>query len=196
MGEFIPQRGARIKKISWWHNAIIDWMIANPDAKLGECAQYFDVTAGWLSSIVNSDLFRAAFQERLEDHRAVLSTGIAEKIDGLTHLCLEEFEQRIQEERDRISNSELNNMTETVLKAAGYLNRSNGAITINPGDGPTQINNHVHITTLERAQEKYRESTQQLSEKPREPSLEDQSTSKSEETTVDHEPIHALQAPS
>ena len=51
-------KSVQIKKLGWWHTAIMEWMLANPDKTLRECAENFDVTQPWLSSVINSDLFQ------------------------------------------------------------------------------------------------------------------------------------------
>jgi hypothetical protein len=54
-----------IQKVRWNHDAMIDYMLANPDQTQGEIAAVFGYTQSWLSIIVNSD----AFQERLAERR-------------------------------------------------------------------------------------------------------------------------------
>ena len=61
---FKQRKGKRIKKLSNWHEALSDWLIANPGRPLREAAFHFEVTQGWLSSVMNSDLFKA-YHEKL-----------------------------------------------------------------------------------------------------------------------------------
>lgn len=55
-----------IKRVSYRHDGIINWLIANPHRTLGECAFEHGYTQAWLSCIVHSDMFQALYQERAQ----------------------------------------------------------------------------------------------------------------------------------
>jgi len=50
--------GNVIAKLSTRHEAIMLWLLENPDQPMRACAQQFNVTPSWLSQLIHSDLFR------------------------------------------------------------------------------------------------------------------------------------------
>ena len=59
----------QVMDVNWWHEALIDWLVANPDSRLGEAALFFGKSRSWISVLMHSDVFKARFQKRLENHR-------------------------------------------------------------------------------------------------------------------------------
>ena len=152
-GKFIPTQGARIKKISWWHNSIIEWMLANPESKLYECAEFFDVTPGWLSSIISSDIFKEEYKRRLGEHQTMMTEGIAEKIHGAAHITLDLLTERLMEDSGNLTFTQLQNCMDTTLKLAGFGQKQSAPLNVNVnGDGNVTVQ-QVDATTLAKARE-------------------------------------------
>lgn len=57
-------RARGVQRVSYTHNAIIDALIADPCISQKELAARFGYTAGWVSQILASDVFRARLAER------------------------------------------------------------------------------------------------------------------------------------
>ena len=131
----------QIQNVSWWHESLIDWMVANPDSTLGEAAKFFGVSQSWLSVIIRSDVFKARFAERMDQHRTLMSRNIAERLTDITTIALEEVERRMVEEMDTITFAQLQSATELMLKCQGYTARSPGAVQISAPGGRVQIAN-------------------------------------------------------
>lgn len=112
---------AQIKKVNWWHEAIFEWMISNPEASLRQCAEAFKVTQSWLSVIINSDVFKERFADRRDEHFSNVSRNVAEQVNGLASLSLDVLEERIERERDNIGLSMVKETAEMALKASGYI---------------------------------------------------------------------------
>lgn len=70
---------AEIAKVVYSHDAIIDWLITNPDKDYGDCAIKFGYTRAWLSTIVNSDAFKAEYTRRRNELNSRLADGIMTK---------------------------------------------------------------------------------------------------------------------
>jgi hypothetical protein len=51
-------------KVSYTHDAVIDFIIAHPEASQGKIAAHFGYTPAWMSIIINSDAFQARLRER------------------------------------------------------------------------------------------------------------------------------------
>lgn len=118
-----PEGNNAIKKLSWWHESIIDWMIMNPDATLGKCAETFNVTQPWLSRIVNSHLFKERFRERRARHSENVSFTMAEKLESLAEAGLEAMIDRVISERDTMPIAELRSTSEMALATLGYVTK-------------------------------------------------------------------------
>ena len=135
-------KSVQIKKMSWWHESIFEWMIQNPDKLLRECARDHNVTQGWLSSVINSDVFKDRFGIRRDEHFANVSRDTAERISGLADLSLDVLEERIDKGRDIIGLGMVKETAEMALKALGYAGPKAGPAAV------TQINIGVDANTL------------------------------------------------
>lgn len=140
-------QSAQIKKVSWWHESIFEWMIANPEAKLRECAEFFKVTQSWLSTIIHSDVFVEKLAERRDLHFAAISQDVASKVSGLAELSLDVLEERIERERDAISLGLVKDTAEMALKAAGYIGPKPGTGSRN-GDTNIFLPGSIDAQTL------------------------------------------------
>lgn len=113
-------QSVQIKKISWWHESVIDWMLEHPDCKLYECAAFFGVKPAWLSVVINSDCFKELWSTRRANHSAYISESLTSKTQALGHLVIEEMTQKIEKEKGNISLSALNETANTVFRSLGY----------------------------------------------------------------------------
>jgi len=136
----LPARHQPIKKLSWWHESIVDWMITNPSGKLGECSKQLCVTPSWLSKVIHSQMFQELLAVRRMEHGANISTTVIEKVEGITNIALEKLEDRITDEEAPPSFNALKDTVDLGLKAMGYSNRSAGAVIINNPNAPVQVN--------------------------------------------------------
>lgn len=150
-----------LQKVNWWHESIVDWELANPHLTMYECANFFDVSYSWLSTIRNSDAFRAYAAARRAVHNENVSLGLTGQLQQLAKEAVGEMLERVQNERTKLEFSEIKEAGSLALKALGFGARQMG----NPDRLPdrsssvTNINNTVVIATpdaLERAREKMR----------------------------------------
>lgn len=125
----------QIKKINWWHEAIIDWMLEYPDSKLGECAEYFQKTQGWISVIINSAAFQDLLEQRKLLHAHMISMTLTEKLEGIAHQSLESLEKSMKatENEGVMSVGCARDTAEMAMKLLGYTARSHSPINITPG---------------------------------------------------------------
>lgn len=82
-------------KMSHRHDAIMDWMIANPDKTLGECAVEMGYTQPWLSVIVNSDMFQARYRERRDELEGVIHFDVKARLMAATSIALDKTMERL-----------------------------------------------------------------------------------------------------
>ncbi len=56
-----------IDRVRYTHDAMIDFILANPAASQGEIAKVFGYTQAWVSRVINSDAFNKRLAERKDD---------------------------------------------------------------------------------------------------------------------------------
>jgi hypothetical protein len=109
--------GHGIKKVGYTHEAMINWMITNPDQFQKSAALYFGVTEGWLSKIVNSDAFRLQLSRRQEAVFSVIAAGIPEKLREATGVSLDKLTDKLRATSD---GEFILDAADTLLKASGF----------------------------------------------------------------------------
>jgi len=88
-----------VQKLKPRHYAIADWLAANPDASLRDCAAAFGLSPVTITNLVHTD----AFQEYLARRRDVAFQHVLtlrDKIVGLSHDALSRLHEKIQCEED------------------------------------------------------------------------------------------------
>lgn len=90
----------QIQKVSHKHEAIVRWLVENPEEPLHKCAKEFGVQRAWLSVIIHSDVF----QERLrEAHGEVFSETtlkLREKLSGVAHRAVDKLAEKVEDTQD------------------------------------------------------------------------------------------------
>lgn len=111
--------------MSWWHEAVIDYMLERPDSTLTEMAEHFGRTVGWLYMLRQSDAFQARLQARRADHAAYINASQATRLEALLEEVTERIAQRIADDGGRIPVGELRGVFDSVLRATGYIQNNN-----------------------------------------------------------------------
>lgn len=84
-----------IKSLSHRHEAIGEWLLANPEKKLQECAAQFGVTQAWLSTIIHSDIFKLYYQDLLGDYHDERIIPLRDKMNGIAHQGADRLSEKI-----------------------------------------------------------------------------------------------------
>jgi hypothetical protein len=100
------------------HNAIIDYMVANPTARLKTVAAEFQITQSWLSVLIHSSAFKAKLQARqdLVFNEEVQAT-VEERLMGVASVATDRLLELVPKE------TEVKVIADTMdktLKALGY----------------------------------------------------------------------------
>jgi hypothetical protein len=137
----------QIAAINHRQEQIINWLIANPHRQLGDCAAYFGYSQPWLSIIVHSDLFQAAYKERCKELGAEVVHTVRNKLTGLAALSLDKTMEKLEA---GASERFLGETTKNVLQALGYAPAGGN------GNGGEQKHLHIHVdgATLTAARER------------------------------------------
>lgn len=95
-----PAPRPQVKRISPTHEAILNWLIANPGKLLRHCAAEFDVTQSWLSCIIHSDIFQAKLKQRQNEVFVRVADTMTGKLTALADVALEKMTQKVEESED------------------------------------------------------------------------------------------------
>lgn len=147
----------QVKTLSVRHDAIMDYMLANPVEQLGTVAQNFGVSAAWLSVIIHSD----AFQRQLADKKDVLFgaavVSVREKLNGVAAYALDKLAQSLEHASPASDKDFIASTTDSVLKNLGYGPKSVPGFA--PGNVEQQNIFVVSKESLASAREKMREAS-------------------------------------
>ena len=132
------------------HNAIADWLIANPGkGQLGKCAAVFGYTQSWLSTLIHQDAFQALLKHKQGQTFQEVIIPLHEKMSGVAHRGVEKLGEIIEETKDERLVREV---TKDMLAGLGYgASRTGSPVVINNN---TQNNLTVNADALAAARER------------------------------------------
>lgn len=103
--------------ISHKHEALLNWLVLNPDKSLRECADHFGYTQSWVSSIIHSDIFQVALKEKQLAIAAKVADSIPAKLRRAADVALEKLTTKVEESEDP---EFLLDATDKILHRMGY----------------------------------------------------------------------------
>ena len=124
--------GTSIQELKHRHVAIMDFMMINPTAQMGEVAIEFNVTRSWLSTVIHSDCFQSELQRK---QQAVFESAVLplhDKMLGVAHLAVERIGEALDD--DDVSGDFALQSADLLLKGLGYGSKPSGMqLSIPPG---------------------------------------------------------------
>lgn len=87
----------QISRLSHTHEAIMNWMLLNPGESLRACADHFQITQSWLSTVIHSDIFQAQLAQRNEGIRCRVAEAIPKKMQIAADIGLDKLATKIEE---------------------------------------------------------------------------------------------------
>lgn len=146
----------QIKKVNWWHERMIDLMIAHPEKTQNELAGMLNVSVAWFSIVKNSDVFKDAWAMRSNAHSVAVTNDIKAKAFAASEMALDAVIDRLEQNASVMPVDTLLNVVDTTMKRLGYSNDKDSA--------PPQINMQfigvVSPEQLEQARERMRNRTE------------------------------------
>lgn len=106
-----------ISEVRPTHEAILDHVLTRPHGTLSELAAVTGYSVSWLSQIMRSDCFRAAYNARRQDVECTVMSGIGDRLNGLANLGIDKLEKMLEttEDPDLIIDS-----FDKIMHRAGY----------------------------------------------------------------------------
>lgn len=121
---------------SWWHDSLIDYLIAHPDATLKDLAIFTGRTPAWLSLVRNSDAFQARYSQRRQEHSARLSEAVQERLLKVANKVLDVVDLKLDGIKAAngagMSVMEAFEASDTLLQRLGYgVKQAGGGVQVN-----------------------------------------------------------------
>lgn len=107
-----------IQKMRATHDAILEYLLSNPGPGVQRrCAATFGVTEAWLSVIINSDVFQAAYRDRRDELFAANIVPLHEKMMGVAHQGVDKLAGIMEKSADPAF---IRDTTDKILHRLGY----------------------------------------------------------------------------
>lgn len=82
------------------YDAVVDWLVLNPEKSIRECADHFGMTPNWVSNLIRSDMFQAKLTARREQITSRVTAAIPEKLRTVADLALDKLADQISKSED------------------------------------------------------------------------------------------------
>lgn len=134
------------KRVLWWHDSIIDVMLANPGWTIKQIAEHMNRKPQTLYLVCASDVFRARLAARREEHAKNLSQSIVQKTTLVADKALELTLNRLNAESSAsIPTLSLVTIANQALERLGYGTKPQApGVVINNVNG-TQQNAYMPV---------------------------------------------------
>jgi hypothetical protein len=125
----------QITKLRPTHEAIMNFLLANPQLAMREIAVHFEVSPGWIYTLVQTDAFQAELTKRQEKLFDATVATIHTKTVGTAHHALDRLNELLPLETN----------TKIVADTADQLLRNLGYGAKTPGVQVNVQQNHHHV---------------------------------------------------
>jgi hypothetical protein len=160
----------QIQKMSSRHQAILNFILANPTCKYSEVAAEFGVTQAWLSTIIHSHAFQDQLRRRHDElFDAAVVQPLGDKLHAAAHMTLDEYMEKVP----NLSADQLISSTDKLLGKLGFGTKQNGATVIHGDVIQNNQVNSAHVSPEVLAEARERIGTNQVGAADRQPSLPD-----------------------
>lgn len=140
---------ASIQKVSPRHEAILNYILANPTEKLGNVAGKFGVTPAWLSTIIHSEAFQDQLKRRQDElFDSAILQDLGGKLTAAAHMSIDAYLEKVP----TMDTDQVIAGADKILGRLGYGSGGRGG-TVIEGDVNIQTN-HVAPDVMEKARER------------------------------------------
>jgi hypothetical protein len=132
------------------HELMVDWEIENPGGTLREMGAYFGYSISWLSTMMNSDAYKAYRAGRLKDVHTYVAQDVPVKMRALAELSIERMTEMLEKSADA---DVIKDSFDKVMHRYGY---APGVQKQNPLSPTYQQNNIFYLTPEQHAKARER----------------------------------------
>ena len=139
----IPPVGAKPPRLRYTHEAMIDFVLANPSVSQDQIAAHFGYSASWISTIFCSEAFQAKLAARRDEIvDPTLRMTIKEQLEGLMSRSLEILRVKLSRPAASVPDNLALQAAKITAQAAGY-----GARVQEPPSAPP-VSVEIHLEQL------------------------------------------------
>lgn len=139
-----PRTDQAIQKVAYNHEAMIDLILLNPAISQNAIAAHFNLTPSWVSRVLVSDAFQAAYAKRREQMiDPLLQAEVETNFKALVARSLDVLHEKLNKPADQIPDQLALRALEIGSRAAGYGARSEES---RPPSTPAEV--HIHLEQL------------------------------------------------
>lgn len=121
----LPEKVQRLKRgLNSFHEALADYILLNPGATLREKGEYFGYKPAWISTVENTDLFKAYFAERRKGVAMTICHSLPEKLAAAANLATERMMEVLEKTND---SDTVIDAFDKILARHGYAPKAQGA---------------------------------------------------------------------
>lgn len=123
-------------RMLWYYEKIIDLMLANPDVRLQDIAAAVRKSPTTISMIINSDMFKAAYNQRRSQFTQAHDLALLNKTQKLANATLDSILAVVEKKKDTVPLSQLMALNDTAMNRLGYgvpKEGHMGGVTVNVG---------------------------------------------------------------
>ena len=165
-GGSIHEHRKRTRKMRWWYESLADFMIANPRATQNDMAGHFQRGVNTISTIINTDAFKAYYRQRRAQIHSDLSESVKGKLLNIADQSMDALLEKLEKKRDTLPIESLHKTAEMALKSLGY-GGDKGPTIINNVNQPTHVTAAVSLEDLQVAQAALRRAQSDQLEAPK-----------------------------
>lgn len=134
-----------------WHIRVVDYMLANPSAKIVDIAKEFSVTPQWMGRLMKADSFKEYYEQRLTAHQDTVSVELVSKMQNVATKALEGVVEKL--ENKEVKFDEMLDAADLALKGLGYTAKSGMNVNVKSNSTTTNVT-LVDASVVERARAK------------------------------------------
>lgn len=150
------------RKMRWWYEHLADVMIAHPEWRQNDLAAHFNRSPGTISTIINSDAFKAYLSRRRREYEQSLDQEVRGKLLNVANKGLDFLLDNLEKKRDAVTIPVLQDVIDKSLKNLGYgqTNSPQPAVNVNIANqqNPSVVPVAVGLADLEQARAALRAS--------------------------------------
>jgi hypothetical protein len=108
------------KPVKWWHEAIIEDMLAFPTDTLEARGKRLNYSASYLCIIINTDMFKVAYEKRKNEFRSNMDEAVINKATNVAVKGLDLMLEIMDTKRTQIPFGTLTDTVDKTLTRLGY----------------------------------------------------------------------------
>jgi hypothetical protein len=150
------------KPMRWWHDGIIDDLLVHPLDTMDVRAKRLGYSSEYLSIILNTDMFKAAYEKRRVDFNSTMAQAISNKASEVAIKGLDVLLETLETKRGSIPFAVISETVDKTLNRLGYGVKPGGTPIVNVNaNGPVAIGVTVSAEQLAEARQALRAAEQQ-----------------------------------